>query len=155
MKSFRFPLEVVLEARTAQETEARRQLALALEKQRAAMARSREAGHALNLLLQAIATESAGRFSTASRERSWAMREAQEKICAELRAVEQECIRGTGEKRAAVLQARRNRELLESLKGTRREAWEKEAAAAEQHQFDEFAMTRRHQTSQREPAALC
>jgi len=154
MKSFRFPLEVVLEARRAQETEASRQFAEALEKQREGTARSEEALHALNQLLASIAIDSAGRFSVASRERSLAMRQAQEKICAELRAAAQECVQRAEEKRGAVLQARRNRELLERLKAARREAWQKDAAHAEQHQFDEFAMTRRHQASQQEHA-LC
>jgi len=154
MKSFHFPLDIVIEARRAQETEKRQQLALALEKQRDATARSSEAARTLDLLLQTIVTASIERFSVSNRERFWAMRQAQEKICTELLVAEQECARLTEEKRTAVLQARRNRELLERLKAARHSAWEKDAAHAEQHQFDEFAMTRRHQAAQQE-SALC
>jgi flagellar export protein FliJ len=154
MKSFRFPLEAVLEARRAQETEARQQLSSALEKQREAAARSAEAARALDLLLQTSATASHGRFSVADRERSAGIRQAQERICAELRVAVQECVRLVEEKRAVTVEARRNRELLERLKSTRHDAWQKEAAQAEQHQFDEFAMTSRYQASQQAPV-LC
>ncbi len=154
MKPFRFPLEVVLEARRAQETEARQQLSSALEKQREAAARSAEAARALDLFLQTIAAASEGRFSVADRERSAALRQAQERICAELRVAAQECARLVDERRAATIEARRNRELLERLKSARHDAWRKEAAQAEQHQFDEFAMTSRYQASQQAPV-LC
>ncbi len=154
MKSFRFSLEAVLETRRAQETEASRQLAVALEKEREAMARSREALSALDLLLEGMAAASGGRFSAADRERSIEMRRAQEKICAQLRIAAQECTRLTEAKRAAVLQARRNRELLERLKGAQQQAWQREAVRLEQHQFDEFAMTRRFQAAQQEQV-LC
>ena len=154
MKSFIFSLEIVLEARRAQEAEAGHQLAMALEKERAATAREREATLALDRLLQVITVESADRFSAANRERSCGMRHAQEKICETLRKAVQQCAEFTTEKRAIVLQARRNRDLLERLKAARLEAWQKEAAHAEQHQFDEFAMTRRHQAAQQEHS-LC
>jgi flagellar export protein FliJ len=154
MKSFSFPLQSVLEARRAQEDEARQQLADALEKQRAALARSREALQALNQVLEAISSASSGRFTVADRDRSWSIRQAQEKICAEMRIAAQECARVAEEKRVAVLQRRRDRELLERLKSARRAAWHREAALAEQNQFYEFAMTRRHQAAQQEHA-LC
>ena len=154
MKSFRFTLEAVLEARRGQETEICQQLTAALERQRQAMARSRDAAQALHLIVQAIATDSAGRFSVADRDRSWAMRETQEKICAELGDTAQECTRLTEEKRAALLEARRNCDLLDRLKETKHRAWEMDAIRAEEHQLDEFAMTRHHQKSQQE-CSLC
>jgi flagellar export protein FliJ len=154
MKSFHFPLEVVLEARRAQEARAAQQLALALEKQLEATTRSREAMRGLNLLLAEITNGCSGRFSVADRDRSWALREVQQKLCDELRIAVQECIRLTEEKRGVVVQMRRNRKLIEHLKEARYAAWQKEAERAEQHQFDEFAMTRCHQSSQQEHA-LC
>src|SRR5215218_7718026 len=139
MKSFRFSLETVLKARVAQEDEARRQLAVALAAQCAAVARSQEAVFALNALHWAVTTESATSFSVAQRERSWSARQLLEKTCAELRAAAQECVRVTDERRAAVLQTRHNRAVLERLKAARYAEWQREADQAEQHQFDEFA----------------
>ena len=152
MKSFLFPLESVLEARRVQEDEARQQLSVALEKQREALARSREAVAGLNRILEAIASASANRFTAADRERSWSLRNVQERICAEARVAARECARLVEEKRALAIEARRNRELLERLKATKRDAWLKEAARAEQHQLDEFAMTRRYQVARQEYA---
>jgi flagellar export protein FliJ len=154
MKSFRFPLEAVLEARRAQETEARQQFASALELQRQATARSTEAARALEAFLQNMVSASSGRFSVADRERSSMLRQAQERACAQLRTAVEECARVTEEKRAGMLQARRNSELLERLKTSRHEAWQKDAAQAEQYQLDEFAMTRRHQAAQ-QARSLC
>lgn len=154
MKNFRFALESVLEARCAQESDARHQMAAAALKQREALNRSLEARSALQRLLEEIATASSGRFTAAERERAWTTRRAQERICADLRTAEQECARITAEKRAALLEARRNRELLERLKDSRRSAWQKEAGRVEQHQLDEFALTRRHQASN-QAHALC
>jgi len=154
MKPFRFPLETVLETRRAQEEEARRQLAAALDRQRQAMARSADALRALNVLFESIASQSTGRFTVADRERSWTLRRAQEQICEQLRAAAQECGRQSEEKRGILVQMRRNRELIERLKETRFEAWRKEAERLEQLQFDEFAMTRRHQASQQDKV-LC
>lgn len=154
MKSFRFPLEAVLETRRAQETEASRHLATALARQHEARARSSEAALELDEYLATMTSASAGRFSVADRERSLAVRQAQEQVCAKRRGAVEECERVTEEKRMATLQARRNRELLERLKSSRHDAWKKEAAQAEQHQLDEFAMTRRHQASQQAPV-LC
>jgi len=152
MKTFLFPLESVLEARRVQEDEARQQLAIALEKQREALARSREAVAGLNRILEAIAAASAGRFTVADRDRSWSLRQAQEQICAEARVAAREFTRLAEEKRALAIETRRNRELLERLKAARRAAWLKEAARVEQHQFDEFAMTRRYQAARQEYA---
>ena len=154
MKTFRFPLEAVLEARSAQEAEARRELGSALEQQRLADERSAESQCALNLLLQNIAAESAGRFSAATRERSWLLRRTQEQLCEELRAAAGECRLLADAKRRAVIEARRNCELLEQLKLSQQESWNKEAARTEQLQLDEFAMSRRHQTSQKS-SAIC
>jgi flagellar export protein FliJ len=153
MKAFRFSLESVLETRRVQEQSARQELALAIEKHRLAVERSREAMLALNQLLESIASESAVRFSVANRERSWSMRQAQERLCGQLRAAAQECSRHVEVKRAAAVEAKRNCELLEQLKLRHLETWRKEAAHAEQLQLDEFAMTRRHQVSKQN--ALC
>ena len=152
MKSFLFPLESVLEARRVQEDEARQQLSVALEKQREALARTREAVAGLNRILEAIASASANRFTAADRERSWSLRNVQERICAEARVAARECARLVEEKRAHAIEARRNRELLERLKAAKRDAWLKEAARVEQHQLDEFAMTRRYQVARQEYA---
>jgi len=152
MKSFHFPLEVVLEVRRAQETEARQQLALALEKQREATARSHEAVRGLNLLLTAIASGCSDRFSVADRDRSWALREAQQKLCDQLRNAVRECVQLSEEKRAVLVRMRRNRKLIEHLKEARYAVWQKDVEHAEQHQFDEFAMTRRHQSGRQEYA---
>lgn len=152
MKTFRFALESVLEARRVQEDEACQQLTIALEKQSEALARSREAVAGLNRILEAIAAASTGRFTAADRDRSWSLRNVQERLCAEARVAARECTRLAEEKRALVIEARRNRELLERLKAARRDAWLKEAARVEQHQFDEFAMTRRYQAARQEHA---
>jgi flagellar export protein FliJ len=152
MKSFTFPLESVLEARGVQEDRARQQLAVALDKQREALARSREAVAGLNRILEAMAIASSGRFTAADRERAWSLRDAQERICAEARIAAAECARLADEKRKLAIDARRNRELLERLKASKREEWLKEAARIEQHQLDEFAMTRRFQAARQEYA---
>lgn len=152
MKTFTFPLDVVLQARAAQENEARQQLAKALDQQRAATARVEEAVQLMSRLMHFISTESAGRFSVANRQQSWSIHQTQEKIVAGLRVAEAECEKATEEKRAAVLAARRNRELLERLREQRLCTWQLESARAEQHQFDDFAMTRRHQAAQLEGA---
>jgi flagellar biosynthesis chaperone FliJ len=154
MKSFSFPLEAVLEARRAQEDEARQQLALALQKHLEALARKQEAVDELNRLLEAMCSTSGGRFTVADRDRAWTLRQAQEKICAELDVAAQKCGKLAAEKRTAALQKRRDRELLERLKTARRGVWQKDADRAEQHQLDEFAMTRRHQAAQ-QGHALC
>jgi hypothetical protein len=142
----------VLEARRVQEDEARQQLALALESHREALARSREALAGLNQILDVIAAASTGRFSVAERDRAWSLRHAQERLCAEARVAARECARVADEKRSLAIDARRNRELLERLKAGKRDAWLKEAARVEQHQLDEFAMTRRYQTARQEYA---
>lgn len=154
MKPFRFALDSVLEARRAQENEARLQLAMALEKQQQALALSREAARTLSLFLQAIAAASTDRFSSADRDRSWSMRAAQEKLCTQLRNAAHECGSVVEEKRNAAMLARRNRELLEKLKESQRADWQKEAGRLEQLQLDEFAMTRRYQAALQE-AAVC
>jgi flagellar export protein FliJ len=154
MKSFHFPLEAVLEARRLQETQARQQLAVALEKQREAATRSHEAVRGLNLLLASIAAGSSERFSVADRDRSWVLREAQQNLCNELRIAVHACVRLCEEKRAVLVRMRRNRKLIEHLREARYAVWQKDAERAEQHQFDEFAMTRRHQSGRPEHA-LC
>lgn len=147
MKKFTFPLEVVLDARRAQEDEANQQLSVALENHRQAVIRSQEAVAELNRILADMSATCQGRFTAADRDRGYSMRRAQERICAELDKVTQNCGRIVLEKRSFALQRRRDRELLERLKSERLSVWQKESALAEQHQFDEFAMTRRHQAA--------
>jgi flagellar export protein FliJ len=154
MKSFRFPLEAVLDARRAQEDEAKLHFAAAMEAHRVALVRCHEAREMLNKILEAMVAATSGRFTIADRDRSLYLQQAQEKLCVELQAAAAEFARVAEEKRAVMLQTRRDRELLERLKATRRQAWQKEADRAEQHLFDEFAMTRRHQAAQKENA-LC
>lgn len=148
MKSFSFPLEAVLEARRAQEDDARQQLASAAQQHHAALARSQDALDELNRVLESMSCASGGRFTAADRDRGLSIRRTQEKICTDLHAAAQKCGKLVEEKRAVVLQRRRDRELLERLKTARRDAWQKDADRAEQHLFDEFAMTRRHQAAQ-------
>ena len=154
MKPFRFPLDMVLDARRAQENEAKQQLALAQERQRQAQQTYKDAVSVFNALLQAIADMTTARFTVADRERTAVMRKAQEQIINELRAAVHEAAKFVEEKRNIAMQARRSRELLERLKESRRDAWEKESTRLEQIQFDEFAMTRRYQASRQEEA-LC
>lgn len=154
MKPFRFPLDMVLEARRAQENEAKQQLALALERHRQAQVAYQEAVGVFNNLLQSIADMTTGLFTVADRERTSVMRKAQERIINQLRAAMHEASKFVEEKRNIAMQARRSRELLERLKDSRRDAWEKESTRLEQIQFDEFAMTRRYQASRQEEA-LC
>lgn len=145
MKPFRFNLEVVLEARRAQEEEARLQLSLALDRHREAVNRNREAVAGLSRVLDAIAAASSGRFNVADRERSSSIRQAQERICAEAQVAVQECNKIAEQKRVALMQARRDRELLERLKESKRSEWNREADRLQGLALDEFAMTRRHQ----------
>jgi flagellar export protein FliJ len=154
MKNFVFAFETVLEARRRQEDEARQQLAVALENYRAALACSQEADEALEHFFSAIAHASSGAFSVANRESLNSMQRAQMVICQRLKKEAEDFAAVAETKRAAVVAARRNRELLEKIKTQRRKNWEREAALAEQHLFDEFAMTRRHQASLKEKT-LC
>lgn len=154
MKPFTFALQIVLETRIAQEAEMRRQLAVALEQQRHAAVREREAALGLSQALLAIETASSGRFSAAQREHLWSVRQAQEALCTTLRAALKDSARLTEEKRLSVIHARRHRELLERLKASRLATWQKEATQAEQHQFDEIAMTRGFQATRASQALL-
>jgi flagellar biosynthesis chaperone FliJ len=154
MKKNEFNLETLLEVRRAQETAARQELSSSLARQLAALNNSVEAKRDLNRMMHQIAEGSAGRFSSADREREWAVQQAQQTRCAELEAALKECERITEGKRAAAVDAHRKCELLERLKKLRQDEAAREANRAEQCLFDELAMTRSYQAS-REASSIC
>ena len=154
MKKTEFNLETLLELRRTQENAARLELSGSLARQLAALNNSVEAVRDLNRMMQQIAAGSAGRFSAAEREREWAVQQMQQRRCAELEAALKECERITETKRAAVIDAHRNCEVLERLKKLRAEEAAREETRAEQCLFDELAMTRCYQASQ-EASVLC
>lgn len=154
MKKKGFNLETLLEVRRAQETAARQELSASLARQIAAFNNSVEANRDLDRMMQQIAAGSVGRFSSSEREREWDVQQSHQKQCADLEAALKECERMTEAKRAAVICAHRNCELLERLKKLRQEEAALEARRVEQCLFDELAMTRSYQDS-REASVIC